>query len=131
MDAEGRIRRFLPNPTRVFVDQDDVLRLARAVPKLGRLGARLTSGLAESPRHRGVDIYFQERPTVVSPLNGTLVYRDDAVRGRGVTAYGVSDKGDQMTIIALSSTIVDRRRARSKQVPKSVGLLKLVATAAM
>ena len=81
-DAEGGIRRFLPNPTRVFPGQQEALGLARAVPKLGRLGARLTAGGFDPPRHRGVDIYFHGLPVLVSPVNGTVTYRRDASRGR-------------------------------------------------
>lgn len=74
VDSNGGVRRFLPFPTRsAFPAADVALRLAQAVPKLGRLGARLTSGLAVPRRHRGVDIYGLEEFSVCAPLNGSIV----------------------------------------------------------
>lgn len=75
-DLMGGVRRFLPFPKRFEFPADELaLRLARSVPKLGRLGARLTSGLADPPRHRGVDIYAKEEFPVLAPFGG-LVRRD-------------------------------------------------------
>lgn len=73
-DSDGGVRRFLPFPKRFsFPAADVALRLAQAVPKLGRLGARLTSGLAVPRRHRGIDIYAGEEFCVRAPLAGSIV----------------------------------------------------------
>lgn len=68
--ALGGVRRFLPNPTRVFEDQGAVLRLAGATPKLGRIGARLGFTRAHPHAHRGVDVYFDGPVEVLAPFAG-------------------------------------------------------------
>jgi hypothetical protein len=73
-DSDGGVRRFLPFPKSfAFPATDVALRLAQSVPKLGRLGARLTSGLVVPRRHRGVDIYAREEFSVRAPLDGSIV----------------------------------------------------------
>jgi hypothetical protein len=73
-DVTGGVRRFLPFPKRFDFPADALaLRLAQSVPKLGRLGARLISGLATPRRHRGVDIYAEEEFAVLAPLDGSVV----------------------------------------------------------
>lgn len=69
---DGGIRRFSPDPLRVF-KTGDWSSLARRVPKLGRLGCRLTAQYGAFRRHRGTDIYVEPGWAVVSPLRGTIV----------------------------------------------------------
>jgi hypothetical protein len=70
---DGGIRRFCIEPLRVF-PQGTWSQLARRVPKLGRLGARLTASYAGGPRrHHGTDVYVDEDCYVTSPLGGTIV----------------------------------------------------------
>jgi hypothetical protein len=88
--TRGGVRRFLPNPHMAFPDQQYVLRLAKAVPKLGRLGARLTSRCLSLLRHQGVDIYFDRAVEVVSPLTGSVVFR----RIGGSRPYHVASLAD-------------------------------------
>jgi hypothetical protein len=75
MDAvafDGGIRRFCLNPLSIF-PAGQWSDLVRAVPKLGRLGARLTSRYGSGTRHRGLDIYARGEPVLVSPLAGSIV----------------------------------------------------------
>lgn len=70
---DGGIRRFCIEPLRVF-PQGMWSQLARRVPKLGRLGARLTANYAGGPRrHHGTDVYIDDGCYVTSPLSGTIV----------------------------------------------------------
>jgi hypothetical protein len=69
----GGVRRFLRNPEVAFPSTREALRLARAVPKLGRLGARLTAKLTDPPRHHGVDVYFDSPVLVSAPISGSLM----------------------------------------------------------
>jgi hypothetical protein len=79
--ADGGARRFLPHPTRVF-DDELALALARAVPKLGRLGCRLTAALGDSQRHRGIDVCFSRSVEVFAPLDGVVAFTSSG-RGSG------------------------------------------------
>lgn len=71
--TSGGIRRFAPNQLARFADGDwrDV---ARAVPKLGRLGARLTAGYDRSLRrsHPGWDLFAREGSSIFSPVDGEV-----------------------------------------------------------
>lgn len=68
----GGIRRFCVQPFHAFPSGDWSF-LVRRVPKLGRLGCRLTAQYGASRRHRGTDIYAQRDWAVVSPFAGTIV----------------------------------------------------------
>jgi hypothetical protein len=68
----GGIRRFCLAPLRVFPN-GPWSRLAPRVPKLGRLGARLTASYLSLRRHSGIDIYVDADWPVLSPLSGTVV----------------------------------------------------------
>jgi hypothetical protein len=97
--SEGGVRRFLPNPCAAFPGQGAALHLARAVPKLGRLGARLTSNCVSPPRHRGVDIYFETAVELVSPLTGSVVfYRTGGARPYH-TAFITGASGEEIVIL--------------------------------
>jgi hypothetical protein len=98
-DADGGIRRFLPFPTRSFPSGGTALALARAVPKLGRLGARLTSGLESSHRHPGVDIIVGDAMAVVSPLRGKVVRLDPDDGGSGGTIIIIGESGDDAVLL--------------------------------
>jgi hypothetical protein len=69
----GGVRRFCPNPLTPF-NPGEWSDLVQRVPKLGRLGARLTARYGTSLRHRGVDIYVSPSSRVVSPLSGSIEY---------------------------------------------------------
>lgn len=69
----GGVRRFCPNPVTSF-EPGEWSYLVQRVPKLGRLGARLTARYGASLRHRGVDIYVGPCSRVVSPLTGSIEY---------------------------------------------------------
>lgn len=56
----------------------DALTLTPSVPKLGRLGARLTSGVGTGRHHRGTDICMAPGSPVLAPLDGEVV---DVARG--------------------------------------------------
>jgi hypothetical protein len=76
---DGGIRRFCINPRRVF-PTNSWTDLVRRVPKLGRLGARLTAKYGSCDRHRGLDIYnTYDDLMVASPLTGSIL---DIVRVR-------------------------------------------------
>jgi len=78
--ALGGVRRFLPNPTRVFEDQEPVLRLAAATPKVARIGARLGLDAAHPHAHRGIDVYFERPVEVLAPFAGRAsLQRDGSV----------------------------------------------------
>lgn len=81
--ALGGARRFLPNPTRVFADQQGALRLAAATPKLGRIGARLGVTRAYPHAHRGIDVYFDGPVEVLAPIAGSVYCEDGSVHVRG------------------------------------------------
>lgn len=103
-DMDGGVRRFLPFPKRCLFPADELaLRLARSVPKLGRLGARLTSGLASPRRHRGVDIYAKEDFAVLAPLDG-LITRE---RFRGQTRLGAVHLTSRDRTVAVSLSGVE------------------------
>lgn len=89
-DLEGGVRRFLPFPAEEFARATEALRVAAAVPKLGRLGARLTSGASGGRRHGGVDVYFSAPVDVLAPIGGALQLdppgRDGATVARIVDA---------------------------------------------
>lgn len=91
--ALGGVRRFLPpgghGDASTF---SDALCLARGVPKLGRLGARLTAGYDPKRRHRGVDVYVPSAMIVRAPQAGRLMFTDAHATGHGDTALieGVS-----------------------------------------
>lgn len=68
----GGIRRFCPNP-QILYPPGEWTALAERVPKLGRLGARLTSRGASRTRHSGTDVYLPNRTRVVSPFDGEVV----------------------------------------------------------
>lgn len=94
---EGGIRRFCPSPqSRFGLGQWD--RLASSVPKLGRLGARLTSRHASTTRHPGTDIYVDHETSVRSPLAGHVV----ALRplGRGEFAVTIGRGDGMVTVLA-------------------------------
>jgi len=97
--AAGGVRRFLPNPMAVFPAQTHALELARGVPKLGRLGSRLTSGLIEPRRHHGVDIYFRRPPQIIAPFGGSIEVETDR-RDRDVGAIVLaSPQGDEFMLM--------------------------------
>lgn len=75
---DGGIRRFCINPHRVF-PASSWTNLARRVPKLGRLGARLTAKYGSCDRHRGLDIHTYDDLMIVSPLTGSIL---DVIRVR-------------------------------------------------
>jgi murein DD-endopeptidase MepM/ murein hydrolase activator NlpD len=69
---DGGIRRFCPNPDKTFAHgawHD----LALRVPKLGRLGARLTASYLGTRRHTGTDVYASPGSVVSSPADGEVV----------------------------------------------------------
>jgi hypothetical protein len=77
--VDGGARRFCPNPLERF-PLEPWQSLVRLVPKLGRLGARLTSRYTGENRHRGTDIYLGQGSEVISPFEGEVV---DLVRVGG------------------------------------------------
>jgi hypothetical protein len=68
----GGIRRFCIEPLRRF-PPGMWSRLVPRVPKLGRLGARLTASYLGARRHSGIDLYVEADWLVVSPLSGTIM----------------------------------------------------------
>jgi hypothetical protein len=73
-DIEGGIRRFCPHPLEEF-DDAAALNVAADVPKLGRLGCRLTAAVDGVRRHSGTDVCPRARRVVVSPMAGTVTWR--------------------------------------------------------
>lgn len=104
-DADGGIRRFLPHPTEAFASRETALSLASAVPKLGRLGCRLTAGLLDPRRHRGVDIYCRGNGPVAAPLSGRLVYEPRGKSEAGVVHVIGADSHELVSLrpIALDT----------------------------
>jgi hypothetical protein len=76
----GGIRRFCPNPDKTF-ERGAWRDLALRVPKLGRLGARLTANYLGSRRHTGTDVHAPLGSVVASPTDGEIV---SIVRRSGV-----------------------------------------------
>lgn len=97
--ADGGVRRFLPNPTRVFPEDVTALLLAQAVPKLGRLGSRLTAPLTDSDRHRGIDIYLRDDVDVVAPISGSVFYSRAGIRGEVQTVTIKSEGRDEVVVM--------------------------------
>jgi hypothetical protein len=112
--ADGGVRRFLPHPTRAF-DDEMSLALARAVPKLGRLGSRLTVALdGESERHRGIDIYFSRPVDVLAPLSGRVTYSTLGRAQRVSTAWITSEDGSDVIVLGpLAVADTSPRHVRS------------------
>jgi hypothetical protein len=69
--SDGGIKRFCPNPNTSF-ENGRWRTLAAAVPKLGRLGARLTARYTDSDRHAGTDIYAATESTIFAPIAGVV-----------------------------------------------------------
>jgi hypothetical protein len=85
--ARGGIRRFLPELGALDpLASEAGIALARGVPKLGRLGVRLTAGLLDPRRHRGIDVYVQQAARLRAPISGTLRFTDADGVGRGDVA---------------------------------------------
>lgn len=80
----GGCRRFCPNPTTTYAG-GVWQHLARRVYKLGRLGARLTSGSTRGPRHMGTDIVLDNAFQVCAPAPGVVTRVVRGCRG-GSTA---------------------------------------------
>lgn len=68
---DGGIRRFCVQPFRTFPG-GDWTQLVRRVPKLGRLGCRLTARYGSSRRHQGTDIYAEHDWVMISPFDGMI-----------------------------------------------------------
>lgn len=66
----GGAIRFLRDPAPSAID---ALFLASSVPKLGRLGARLTSDVGIGRHHRGTDICVRPGSPVLAPVGGEVV----------------------------------------------------------
>jgi hypothetical protein len=101
VDAEasrGGVRRFLPNPLGVF-DDSVALRLAQAVPKLGRLGSRLTFPLVDAGRHRGIDVCFANPVDVLAPIEGTVAYSRSGLGREYWTATITSHASDELIVM--------------------------------
>jgi cell wall-associated NlpC family hydrolase len=72
VQSGGGIRRFCIEPHRVFPN-GDWPELVRRVPKLSRLGSRLTANYGSGRRHRGIDVYVEINWPVISPITGTVI----------------------------------------------------------
>jgi Peptidase family M23 len=68
----GGVRRFCPNPDKTF-EPGAWRDLALQVPKLGRLGARLTADYLGSRRHTGTDLYASPGSVVFAPTDGEVI----------------------------------------------------------
>ncbi|HEY6551404.1 MAG TPA: hypothetical protein VIY71_09435 [Solirubrobacterales bacterium] len=121
VDADGGIRRFLPNPTKTFSGQEAALRLARAVPKLGRLGSRLTAGLLDPRRHRGVDIYLRRPCEVHAPLGGRVVYEAGGRDGSRGVAHVIAAGLDEL--VTLRPIVRDARWPSRVEAGEPIGHL--------
>jgi hypothetical protein len=89
----GGIRRFCIEPLRIFAE-GPWSRIVRQVPKLGRLGARLTVGYRGGGRHTGLDIYWPPGSAVISPLAGSVVDVHMTMHGRSM--IGIWSARDSM-----------------------------------
>lgn len=94
LDIHGGVRRFVRNEDEDFSDRSVALELAAAVPKLGRLGARLIAD--EQRRHRGVDIAVASDAELRAPIAGELTHegslaRITAARGDAAVVLGALD----------------------------------------
>ena len=90
---EGGIRRFCLNPLSVFPG-GPWSELAARVPKLARLGARLTAAYGSSRRHRGTDVYVDEGCVATSALAGSIV---DMVKTRYRSSFiGIWSPADRV-----------------------------------
>ena len=77
----GGVRRFCPEPLGNF-SNGPWSWLVRRVPKLGRLGARLTAQYGSGDRHRGTDIYVAMNSPVASPVSGSIVALEKTSGGK-------------------------------------------------
>lgn len=85
--------------------------IAPRVPKLGRLGARLTAHYGTSRRHTGVDIYVPAGTVVHSPIGGRIesVYKYQG-RLRALSIRTATATGDMLTYlkpVLVDPTIVE------------------------
>lgn len=94
----GGIRRFCPHPTERFAS-GAWQATAKQVPKLGRLGARLTARYTQHTRHRGLDVYVPDSSEVVSPVDG-LVVSTSGVSPQAVSVDVMSADGRILTKLA-------------------------------
>jgi cell wall-associated NlpC family hydrolase len=121
-DAVGGVRRFLPFPSRSFPRASAVSVLAGSVPKLGRLGARLTSDLAILRRHRGVDLYCRKDFEVLAPISGAAIREPNRGQLNSGTVHILSENA---TVLVTLRTIEWPRHARSKvRAGESIGICR-------
>ena len=84
----GGIRRFCPNALVGFPPGGAWNGLARATPKLARLGTRLTAHYrrddvkSSERRHLGIDVYAEPGSPVFAPVGGTVTMRPSGERRR-------------------------------------------------
>ena len=69
----GGARRFCPTPMATF-SPGNWKSLVEVVPKLARVGARLTRGNCEVRRHAGIDLYVGESKSVLAPFGGEVLH---------------------------------------------------------
>jgi murein DD-endopeptidase MepM/ murein hydrolase activator NlpD len=96
--SDGGIKRFCPHPNTSF-EYGAWQALAAAVPKLARLGARLTARYTDRVRHAGTDIYTNPESAVLAPIDGVvtdLKMRD----GLPISAEIYSDARKISTLLA-------------------------------
>jgi hypothetical protein len=112
LDILGGVRRFVRDEDKDFSDRSVALELAAAVPKLGRLGARLVAD--EQRRHRGVDIAVAGDAELRAPIAGELSHEGSVAR---ITAPG----GDAMVVFGAVDISTDP--GRSVKVGQVIGRL--------
>ena len=106
----GGVRRFVLSDAPDFPRQQIATQLAAAVPKLGRLGSRLTAGLDEPRRHRGVDVLLRAASEVRAPIDGTATYLPNAPRGHDGAVAIRSEDGAVSVVLAMSGGPMSSRR---------------------
>lgn len=102
---DGGIRRFCPNPTAVY-QPGDWSSIVGSVPKLGRLGARLTARYGSTSRHVGTDVYAPSGCAVLSPISGWV---ETIEKQRGKPCLLSIRKFDDATVIVLKRIVLHDR----------------------
>lgn len=96
--TEGGIRRFCPRPLDQFTP-DAWSDLVHCVPKLGRLGARLTFGYGDVKRHCGIDVYIGVGTQVLTPHHSAVVEVERLPGSAGEMIYLWSSETTFLTVL--------------------------------
>jgi Peptidase family M23/NlpC/P60 family len=119
---DGGVRRYCIYPCQRF-DNGDWRDVVRRVPKLGRLGARVSKDYRSGIRHRGLDIYAGTNCPVRAPRDA-IVMKVEAAGSDGTgRIYLHNEDAKCLDILAPIITKTGLRRGVNVKVGEAIGML--------